>query len=129
MVERMSRDPEEADNNHEVESGAEEVEFHVETPESVMKEGMNQEYQYARLGLIIGALALVAGVVLVVFGYSGSVDVTFQSGSSKGHLVTGSLGVVIALIGLGIIFITLPKVRTTNQQDRSDSKKSKKGSA
>lgn|ERR1022692_4684717 len=110
-----SKDPQEADSNDGVEFDVEEVEFDVNTPESVMQEGIKSEYRYARLGLTIGALAVLAGVVLIILGYSGSVDITFQSGRDKGHLVTGSLGVVIALVGLGIIFFTLPKVRTTSE--------------
>lgn len=123
VVESDSNDPKEVHDDGAVEFDVEEIEFDVNTPESVMQEGMKSEYRYARLGLVIGALVVLAGVVLIILGYSGSVDVTFQSGSNKGHLVTGSLGVVIAIIGLGVLFWTRPKVRTTSHQSRSTRKK------
>jgi hypothetical protein len=119
MVEPGSKDPKEYGTGDGAEFGVEEVEFDVSTPESVMQDATKREYQYARLGLVVGALVVLAGVVLIILGYSGSVDIAFQSGTDKGHLVTGSLGVVIALAGVAILFFTRPKVRTTNRHSHS----------
>jgi hypothetical protein len=125
MAESGGSDADEAAKSDELEFDVEEVEFDVRTPEPVMREGIANEYRYAKLGLIVGALAMAVGAVFIVLGYTGSVDITFQSGSSKGHIVTGSLGIVIALIGAGVLVWTRPKVRITGQKERSKKKKKK----
>jgi len=122
-----SKDPNETEHGKKEEFDVDEIEFHVDTPGPVMQEGIAREYSYARLGLIIGALTVAVGGVFIILGYSGSVDITFQAGSNTGHVVTGSLGVVIALIGLGILYWTRPKVGTTGQKTRSNITKKSKG--
>lgn len=133
MVESSHKEPEEAGNEDPkvspnddvVKFEVDEIEFHENTPESVVKEGIAREYNYARLGLIVGALTVALGAVLIVLGYSGSVDITFKAGSNTGHVVTGSLGVVIALVGFGILFWTRPKV-TAGRKTSSSRKKTPK---
>jgi hypothetical protein len=69
------------------------------------------ERDNARRGLIIGSLAILAGVILIILGATATVDLTFSGGDSEGHLITGSVGLVIALIGLAVIFFTRYRVK------------------
>ena len=122
MVE-PGKDPQEAEDGDRIKFEVDEIEFHENAPESAIKEGIAKEYSYARLGLIIGALTIAIGAVLIVLGYSGSVDITFQAGKNTGHVVTGSLGIVIALIGLGVLFWTRPKIGVGAKPSSSSKRK------
>ena len=104
VMELGSGESQEAKKGEELEFNVEEVEFDVGTPERIMQEGIANEYRDARLGLIVGALTIVVGAVFIMLGYAWLVDLTFQTGSSKGHIVTGSLGIVVASSGRGSSF-------------------------
>jgi len=54
---------------------------------------------------------IIAGVVLTVLGFSGSVDITFKSGDTTTHIVTGSLGIVILIAGVVVLVETKPIVK------------------
>lgn len=122
MVESHSEDPKESKNDEVKRFDVEEIDFDVSTSEPVIREAIAKEYSYARLGLITGSLVVAVGALFIVLGYSGAVDITFQAGSDAGHIATGSLGVILAFIGLGILFWTRPKIRTTGKKSNSTSK-------
>jgi hypothetical protein len=80
---------------------------------------IKREYRYGTLGLISGLVAIIAGVVLIALGSSGSVDITLSSGSTSGRLVTSSLGVVLVLVGAFIVRATRPHVETGHGHTQS----------
>jgi hypothetical protein len=75
------------------------------TPE-VQKAALAAERGYSILGLVAGVLLAIIGAVLIVLGFTGAVDITFQSGKNSGHIVTGSLGVVFLIVGGIVIYVT-----------------------
>lgn len=68
---------------------------------------------YAMLGLVLGVLIALGGIALIALGFTGSVDITFQSGSSNGHIATGSLGIVVTIVGAAIVRFTKPHGEVT----------------
>jgi hypothetical protein len=82
-------------------------------PDALIKQILDAVQRYAMLGLVLGAVIVLGGVILVVLGFTGSVDITFQSGSAKGHIATGSLGIVVTIVGAIIVYFTKPRVDVT----------------
>jgi hypothetical protein len=95
-------------------------EFEVEELELEIPAGLSpkavenlveSQRRYSIAGLVLGSIIIVGGAVLMVLGFTETVDITFESGGSKGHVATGSLGTVLALIGLAIVYFTRFKVK------------------
>lgn len=93
--------------------GVEHVTINPALPENAMNAIIEGEQRAARNGLVVGAIVVLLGVVLLILGVAGSVDITVTHGGSSGHLVTGAVGIVIALIGLAIIYATRYRVHTS----------------
>jgi hypothetical protein len=94
------------------EYGIEEVTIDSSAPGSLNKIILEGERSSARNGLIVGLVVILVGVALLIVGVTGTVDITFASGGTNGHLVTSALGIVVALIGAGIIYVTRYRVST-----------------
>jgi hypothetical protein len=82
-------------------------------PTVVLTTTLKNMQAYGMLGLVLGVIIVIGGLVLIVLGFTGSVDITFASGSSKGHIATGSLGIVVTLVGGAIVFFTKPRGEIT----------------
>jgi hypothetical protein len=95
----------------------EEIELDPDLPPEILEQGIEVQRLYSILGLVFGVIIVLAGVVLMVLGFSGSVDIAFQSGTTKAHVVTGSLGIVVALIGAILVWVTRFKVRITRPKN------------
>ena len=90
---------------------AEEVELDPTLSDEVQKEVLRGERLYAILGLVVGGLVLVAGIVLIVLGFSGSVEFGFTVGDASAHVTTGVVGIVVMVIGAGIVWATRYRVK------------------
>jgi len=75
-----------------------------------------REWLYAVFGMILGAVLILAGIVLTALGVSASVDVTFQHGSTGGRVVTGAVGVVAIAIGGAIVYFTRLQIKLLGQK-------------
>jgi hypothetical protein len=51
-------------------------------------------------------VAVVAGIVLIPLGYTGSVDFGLKVGGVDTHVVTGSLGIAITVIGVVLVAVS-----------------------
>jgi hypothetical protein len=89
----------------------EELELDTPLDAATASDAIRREYRYATLGLIVGTIVVLAGVVLIVLGFTGAVDITFQSGKNSGKVTTGSLGIVVVLVGAAILVLTRPRVK------------------
>jgi hypothetical protein len=70
---------------------------------------------------VLGGLAIIGfGIYMIINGVTGSVDFTMSSGNNQVQVKTVVIGVVVALIGLAVIWLTGIKI---NQ----DVKKGRKG--
>jgi hypothetical protein len=65
------------------------------------------------LGRIVGLLLCVAGVVLIVLGYSGSVDWKLADAGFSDSIQTGSLGIVVLVAGVLLVIFCRPKLVVT----------------
>ncbi len=84
-------------------------------PSEIQQQATAGERFYALAGMAVSALLAVAGVVLVILGFSGSVDFGFTVGGASAHVVTGSIGIVVVIVGAGIIWATRYTVTVTTQ--------------
>lgn len=76
-----------------------------------VNDAVRNEQSKGNKGLIIGALIILAGIVMIFGGITGSVDLVVKSGGTSLHITTAVVGVVVALIGLAVIIVTDPKVK------------------
>jgi hypothetical protein len=94
---------------------SEEVELEVDlsgdVPHQVIADAVKAEGRYALLGLLLGGIMIIAGLVFMVLGYSASIDLTIEGSGTKGHIVTGSLGFVVAVVGASIVYFTRHRVK------------------
>jgi len=93
----------------------EEVKLDPSLPPNVINEAIHEQGRISTIGLVAGALFVLAGIVLMVLGFTGSVDINVRIGDMSGHLVTGSLGVLVALIGVVFIVVTNYSVDVTRR--------------
>jgi hypothetical protein len=95
-------------------AAVEEVALPVEVPTDASAQvwiaAIKSAEKIALRGMLFGFLVIAAGIVLILLGASGSVTLEFSSGDINSKLQTGVVGVVIALIGLGVIYFSRQKI-------------------
>jgi len=81
------------------ESQVEETHLPPGTSEGTIRHAINWEHITYLIVVVLGVLIIVLGVVLILLGFSGSVTWNITSSGINSKLQTGSLGIVIAVIG------------------------------
>ena len=109
----IEEDREGRDSSRARDSGVEELELDAGLPPEIIATGIKAQRTYSVLGLVLGAIIVLGGVILIALGFTGSIDIGFHLGETSGHVVTGSLGIVLALIGGLAIWATRFKVTVT----------------
>lgn len=89
----------------------EEIRLPPETPPEIVAAALRASTQVALAGLIIGFVIVIAGVVLLLLGVSKAVSWRVSGSWGSSELQTGATGVVVAIIGLGVIFISRINIR------------------
>lgn len=84
--------------------------------DALLKQIVDAESKKMIAGLIGGLIVIGAGVVLLILGVSGEVDFELTNGERNAKLSTAAVGVVVALIGIGVIWITRFKLVVGKQQ-------------
>lgn len=92
-------------------AATEEVVIDPAVPPDVIAATIEAATHLARLGLILGVGVILAGVVVLVLGVSDAVTWKVEGLGGSSELQTGATGVVVAVIGLGVVFITRLNVR------------------
>jgi hypothetical protein len=69
------------------------------------------EYQYGKLGLILGVMAILGGVILGLNGVAGSTSWTAKILGLESKINDAAPGVVLFVVGIFFVFITKPKVK------------------
>lgn len=85
---------------------AEEIILPPGTPADVTIEALRVSKQVALAGLVIGFVIVLAGVVVLLLGVSSAVSWKVSGSWGSSELQTGATGVVVAIIGLGVVFIS-----------------------
>ncbi len=62
------------------------------------------------MGVSAGILLLIGGIILCLLGLTGSIEVILEGGAVKARLLNASPGVVIAFLGLLIVWRYKPKI-------------------
>jgi hypothetical protein len=78
----------------------EEVDIDSSVSSEVQLAALKAERRFATFGLFAGLLLCVAGVLLVVLGSTGTVEIALGAGKDGAKIVTDSLGVVLAFLGV-----------------------------
>jgi len=89
----------------------EEIRLPIDAPPAVITNAIQAAMRIAMTGLVIGLVIVLAGVVVLVLGVTDAVTWKVSGLGGSSELQTGATGVVIAIIGLGVIFITRMNVR------------------
>lgn len=87
-----------------------EVKLHREHSDAVTKDILKGERDYSKWGLIAGLIVVGLGVVLLLGGVAGAVDISFSNGATNGRLVTSAVGVVVIIVGAWVINATRYRV-------------------
>lgn len=89
----------------------EQIDIDPKVDPEIQEKALRGELIYAILGLIAGMICVLGGIALIVLGFTGSVEIAFQSGEIEAKLATGSLGIVVVLLGGLILRFTRYRVR------------------
>lgn len=82
----------------------------------ILEKIISFQFIYSLAGLIIGSLCLVLGTFLLYSGVVGSTTWTANVLGFKSEISDAGPGLIIALIGLFIIFITRFCIKVTKQK-------------
>jgi hypothetical protein len=104
----------------------EEVIIDAEVDPTIIARAIETARQIALVGLGVGLICIISGVVLLVLGVSGAVTWTVSGLGASSELQTSATGVVIAVVGLAVIYITRLNVRVEHAV-RSGQKDDRKG--
>jgi hypothetical protein len=88
----------------------EEVEFGPRLDPEVQKQIVKAEAENARSGRMVGLLVILVGVILTIAGATGAVDLKLSGMGMSAQVVNAAPGVVVALIGLFIVWRTNLKI-------------------
>jgi uncharacterized protein YjeT (DUF2065 family) len=78
----------------------------VEKDPKLAKQLAKAEERKSTIGLVVGLICIVAGVIIIYAGVEGSIDWTFKAVGLESKLAKASPGVVLAVVGAIIIWIT-----------------------
>jgi hypothetical protein len=91
----------------------EEVTLPKDTPPEIAKKAINADKTATSGGRVIGAILCLAGVVLVILGYSGNVTWKIVGGGISSSVQTGSLGIIILIAGVIVLWMYRSKITIT----------------
>lgn len=83
------------------------ISFSPETTEKERKQLIDREYKFWFRVLLIGFFVFLIGVILIILGVTGTVELFVQARELGGHLLNASPGLVIALGGITIIIVAI----------------------
>lgn len=84
----------------------EEIEIDRRLAPEVQKQLINTEADNARTGRMVGLLVILIGVILMIAGVTGAVDLKLSGLGLNVQVANAAPGVVVALIGLVIVWRT-----------------------
>lgn len=89
----------------------EEVVLSPATPSGIQERAIAVEVFVAKVGVVVGGLAVLGGIVVFVLGLSEAVQWEFTAPGISSKVQTSAAGIVIAIIGVIVIALTRPKIR------------------
>jgi hypothetical protein len=76
----------------------------------ILEQAVKGEYQYGKLGLILGVLAILGGVILGLNGVAGHTSWTAKVLGLESNVNDAAPGVILFVTGVFFVLITKPKV-------------------
>lgn len=89
----------------------EEVDLTPDTPPDIQRMAVAAEAGSSRWGMVVGGVAVLAGIVIFALGLTEAVAWEFAGPGVSAKVQTSAAGIVIATIGLCVIALTRPKIR------------------
>lgn len=77
----------------------------------VLGDAVKQEYQYGKLGLILGLATIIGGIILGLNGVAGSTSWTAKLLGLESKINDAAPGVVLFVVGIFFVYITKPRVK------------------
>jgi hypothetical protein len=104
----------------------EQIDLPANTPPAVLETAIIWTAVIAIIGLVIGGVIILCGVALIILGVSGTVTWEITGGGISTKLQTGVVGVVIAVIGLLVVFFSRQQLNATHKAPSAKAAKGKK---
>ncbi len=79
------------------------------TPVALQEKILQQEYSYARLGLVVGVLCILGGIALFMNGVAGSTSWTAKILGAESKMSDAAPGALLFFAGVLVTWITRPK--------------------
>jgi len=76
----------------------------------ILRQAVKGEYQYAKLGLVLGLATIIGGVLLGLHGVVGHTSWTAKVLGLQSQINDAAPGVVLFIVGIFFVFITKPRV-------------------
>ncbi len=87
-----------------------EIKTHSHSAE-ILEQAVKGEYQYGKLGLILGVLTILGGIALGLNGVAGHTSWTAKVLGLESNINDAAPGVVLFVVGIFFVFITKPRVK------------------
>ncbi len=106
----------------------EELEVGGGQPPEFWHRASRYQFIYSILGLVVGVLCVIGGVILFVHGVVGSTSWTTRVLGASSQLSDASPGVIFAVLGLFVIWLTRYNVRLGRHgNNENDLRRTKRG--
>jgi len=79
--------------------------------EKVLSEAVKGEYQYAKLGLLLGLATIIGGIILGLHGVTGHTSWTAEALGFESNINDAAPGVVLFIVGVFVVYFTKPRVK------------------
>lgn len=87
------------------------AEIHVDTDLNVAQKALDIENRSSLIGKMIALIFFIGGVVLIILGITGNMNVDIGSTLINAKIVNCTPGVFLLLLSVFIIWITNPKIK------------------
>jgi hypothetical protein len=88
----------------------EEIRLPPDAPPQTVDRAIRSTQLIALIGLLVGSIIILAGIVLLLLGLTSNVELTVAGEGVSAKVQTASVGVVVALIGLAVVWLTRQRV-------------------
>lgn len=84
----------------------------------LIKKVIQYQFIYSICGLIMGLLCTIGGIILLMKGISGSINLSSKTESMTHSITNASPGVILFFVGLYVVWATKFKAALKNQKQK-----------
>lgn len=83
----------------------------------ILQLAVDGEVRLSRLRIMIGCILIIAGIILILLGYLGSINWEINIPGLSSKLSNASPGIICLVAGFLIVIISIPKITISNYND------------